>query len=89
MLYIHGHAHGEADLTDLDLKNLDDLLVIAVELLHDLKAFDQSVFNPINFMQLSLIEFGLSKSPQNKTFLAWQVRIYSKLGLTSLVTDLS
>jgi hypothetical protein len=50
-------------MTELDLKNLDDLLVIAVELLHELKAFDQSVFNPILFMQLSLLEFGLSKSP--------------------------
>jgi hypothetical protein len=63
VLYIHGQAQNETDLTELDLKNLDDLLVIAVELLHDLKAFDQSVFNPILFMQLSLLEFGLTKSP--------------------------
>jgi hypothetical protein len=40
-------------------------------------------------MQLSLLEFGLTKSPQNKTFHAWQVKIYSKLGLTSLVTEVS
>jgi hypothetical protein len=58
-------------LTDLDTRNLDDLLVIAVELLHDLKSFDSTVFNPILFMQLSLLEFGLTKSPHNKTFNAW------------------
>jgi len=40
-------------------------------------------------MQLSLLEFGLTKNPQNKTFNAWQVKIYAKLGLTSLVTDIS
>jgi hypothetical protein len=27
-------------MTDLDSKNLDDLIVIAVELLHELKSFD-------------------------------------------------
>lgn len=75
-------------MSELDLKNLDDILIIAVELLHDLKVFDQSVFNPNLFIELSLLEFGLTKSPQNKSFIAWQVKIYSKLGLTSLVTDL-
>lgn len=54
-----------------------------------MKSFDQTVFNPILFMQLSLLEFGLTKNPQNKTFNAWQVKIYAKLGLTSLVTDIS
>lgn len=40
-------------------------------------------------MQISLLEFGLTKSANNKTLLAWQVKIYSKLGMTSLVTELS
>jgi hypothetical protein len=57
--------------------------------LHDLKSFDSTVFNPILFMQLSLLEFGLTKSPHNKTFSAWQVKIYAKLGLTSLVSEVS
>jgi hypothetical protein len=39
-------------------------------------------------MQVALLEFGLSKNPKNKTFLAWQVKIYSKLGMTSLVTEI-
>ena len=64
-------------------------MTIAVEILNSVKAFDASVYNPINFMQLSLLDFGLQKSPNNKTFMAWQVKIYSKLGMTSLVTEIS
>ena len=62
-LYIHGHAHKEEDLTDLDHRNLEDLLTIAVEILNETKWFDPSMLNPINFMQLSLLEFGLQKNP--------------------------
>jgi len=40
-------------------------------------------------MQLSYLEFGLQKSPGNKTYLAWMTKICSKLGLTSLVTEYS
>ena len=71
VLYVHGHAQNEADLQELDYKNLDDILIIAVELLQDINVYDQSVFNPFSFMQLSLLEFGLIKNPQNKTFYAW------------------
>jgi hypothetical protein len=71
------------------LRNLEDLLVIAVEILNETKWYEPSVLNPINFIQLSFLEFGLSKNPQNKTFIAWQIKIYAKLGLCSLVTDLS
>jgi hypothetical protein len=67
---------------------MDDLIIISIEVLHETKLFDQSVLNPVNFIQLTLLDFALQKSPQNKTFLFWQTKLYSKLGLSSLVTDL-
>ena len=88
ILFVYGHAHNENELTDLDLKNLDDMLIIGVEILHQAKLFDPSVLNPINYMMLTLLAYGLSKSPNHPTFLAWQTKIYSKLGCTSVVTEL-
>jgi hypothetical protein len=76
-------------VNEADFKNFEDLIIIGVEILNDVKQFDPSVFNPINFMQISMLELGLKKSPQNKTFTTWLLKLYSKLGLTSLVTELS
>lgn len=58
-LYVHGHAQPEADLTELDIKNLEDLIVIAVELLNDMKLFDASVLNPINYLMVVILEYAL------------------------------
>ena len=71
ILYVYGHAHNENDLSDLDLRNLDDLITICVEILHQAKLFDPSVLNPLNYMMLTLLAYGLQKSPSNPTFLAW------------------
>lgn len=87
--YLQGHSLKEEELTDNDLNNLDDSIIIAVELLNEIKLYDLSVLNPINFMIISLLEFALKKSPQNKTFSAWLLKLYSKLGLTNLVSDIS
>lgn len=87
--YLHGYSHSESELTDIDLKNFEDLIIIAVEVLNDVKQYEPSVLNPINFMQIMILEFALKKSPLNKTFTAWLLKIYAKLGLTTLVTDLS
>jgi hypothetical protein len=59
IIYVYGHGHNENDLSDLDFKNLDDMIIIAVEILHQAKLFDPSVLNPINYMMLTLLAFGL------------------------------
>ncbi len=87
--YLQGHAYSEQEMTQIDFKNLEDLVTIAVELLNELRLFDLSVLNPINFMMISLLELAIKRSPNNKTFAAWILKLYSKLGLTSLVTDVS
>lgn len=65
---------------------MDDLLIIAAELLNEVKVYDQSVLNPVNTIQMCILEYGLKRSPQNKAFVAWLMKIYSKLGMTHLVT---
>lgn len=36
-------------LTDLDRKNAEDMVIIAIECLYEIKIYDFTVFNPINF----------------------------------------
>jgi hypothetical protein len=64
-------------------------VTIAIELLNEIRQFDPSVLNPINFMMATLLELAIKRSGSNKTFCAWILKIYCKLGLTSLVTDVS
>ena len=37
------------NLTDLDRKNAEDCIIIAIECLYEVKMYDYTVFNPINF----------------------------------------
>jgi len=46
-------------MTDLDLKNAETTLMIAVEVLYEIKMYDFTVLNPINFMLLTILEHGL------------------------------
>lgn len=49
------HSHGEyniqvdENLSDLDKKNAEDMVLIAIECLYEVKLYDFSVLNPINF----------------------------------------
>ena len=36
-------------MNGVDERNAEDILLIAVEMLHELKVFDSTVLNPINF----------------------------------------
>eukprot|EP00347_Sterkiella_histriomuscorum_P000542 403375452 len=87
--YLHGFSQSEQEMNEVDYKNLEDLVIISVELLNDVKQYEPSVLNPINFMQISILEYALKRSPYNKTFTAWLMKLYSKLGLTSIVSDLT
>lgn len=37
------------ELNSLDKINAEDMILIAVELLHEARLYDQTVFNPVNF----------------------------------------
>ena len=76
-------------MTALDKKNAEDMVIIAVECLYEIKLYDFTVFNPINFQIISMCEFALPYFPESTPIYSWLIKMYSKLGLTSLVTNLS
>ena len=76
-------------LTELDKKNAIDMVLIAVELLYEVKKFDWSVLNPINFQIITMCEFALPYYPDCTSLYAWLIKMYTKLGMVSLVTQLS
>ena len=46
------HEHMNA----IDLKNAEDLVIIAVELCYETQLFDWTVLNPVNFKMISMLE---------------------------------
>jgi hypothetical protein len=40
------------------MRNLDDMILIAVEMFNELKLFDTTVLNPINFSMISILELA-------------------------------
>lgn len=83
--YLWGQGKGD-QLTDMDKINLDGLVICAAELLQEIKVYEASVLNPINFMLIVMLEFALKRSPNNNTFRIWLMKIHSKLGLSSKFT---
>ena len=59
------------DLTKVDKDNLDDVIIVAIELLHEIKEYDASVLNPINFMMMFILEEAMEKSKVNNTLRLW------------------
>jgi hypothetical protein len=45
-----------------DRVNLDDIIIVAAELLYEVKIWDWSVLNPVNFMLLSMLEYAMKRS---------------------------
>ena len=77
------------NLTDLDRKNAEDMVIIAIECLYEVKMYDFSVFNPINFQIITMCEHALQYYPESVAIHAWLIKMYAKLGLSSLVTELA
>ena len=76
-------------LSDLDKKNAEDMILIAIECLYEVKIYDFTVFNPVNFQLISMCEFAMPYFPDSLPLYSWLVKMYSKLGLASLVTELA
>jgi hypothetical protein len=76
-------------MSDIDRNNLDDLIIIASELLYEIKIYEWSVLNPVNYMMISMLELAVSKSPNNNSLRIWLMRILGKLGLSSRFTGVA
>lgn len=70
-------------LTENDRSSLDDIIIVAAELLYEVNIFEWSVLNPINFMLISILELALTKNPNNNSIKVWLMKILGKLGLSS------
>ena len=72
-------------MNPVDLKNAEDLLLIAVELSYEAKLFDWSVFNPVNFSMITMLEYGKKYFENSERIANWLIKLYTKLGMISLV----
>lgn len=79
--FLWAQAKPSDEINQTDKGNLDDVMLIAVEILHQIKIYEQSVLNPINFMKLSILEYAMKFSPGNNNIKLWLMKIYDKLGL--------
>lgn len=86
--YLWAHGSGEA-LSDNDRNNLDDLIIVASELLYDIKIYEWCVLNPVNFMMVSMLELAIQRSPTNTSLRIWLMRILGKMGLSSRFTGVA
>ena len=87
--YLWGHGVNKELLTVNDKRNLDDIIIIAVEVLYTLKIYDWSVLNPINFQMIVLLEMALGNSQSNNNIRLWLMKILQKLGLSGRFTAVS
>ena len=73
----------ESKLNVVDMKNAEDILVIAIEFLYEVKIFDWTVLNPVNFKMISMLEFGSRYFEDSKRISNWLMKLYTKLGMVS------
>ena len=45
-------------MNEVDIKNAEDLLIIAVELYYEAKIFDWTVLTPVSFSIITMLEIG-------------------------------
>jgi len=65
------------------------MVTIALECLYEVKIYDFTVLNPVTFQLIAMCEFALAYFPDSVPIHAILIRVYAKLGLASLVTELS
>ena len=85
------HTHNteiSEHLTPLDLRHAEDMVIIACEVLYEVKKYDFSVFNPINFQIVVMAEYGMTYFPDSIPLRHWLLKMYAKLGLVSLVNEI-
>ena len=76
-------------LTDLDKKNAEDILIIAVETIYEIKLYDWTALNPINMILITMLEHAVHYYPTSVRVRSWQIKMYSKLGLATKITNIS
>ena len=73
----------EFKLNVVDMKNAEDILLIAIEFLYETKNFDWTILNPINFKMISMLELGSRFFEESERIANWLMKLYTKLGMIS------
>ena len=50
-------------MNEVDEQNAEDVLLIAVDMLHEMKVYDSTVLTPINFQMCVMLEHALVYYP--------------------------
>ena len=58
-------------LTELDKKNAEDILVIALETLYEIKLYDWTTLNPVNMILVTMLEHAVQYYPQSIRVRSW------------------
>jgi len=61
---------------------------MAVEMLYERSIWEKSVLNPLNFQLLIMLQHGLPYFPDSMRIQQWLIKIYTKLGLSRIVTKI-
>ena len=76
-------------MTELDEQNAHDVLIVAIETLYEVKMYDFSVLNPVNFQMIIMCEHGINYYPESVPIYAWLTKLYAKLGLVKIINGIS
>ena len=55
--------------------------------MYEIKIYEWSVLNPVNFMLISILELAIKNSVRNNSLRIWLMKICGKLGLTNRFTN--
>lgn len=81
-------AHSQSEITPIDQKNFEDIIVIAYIILRDSNVYDFSVLNPFNYFAIVMLETARKNNPMNRDFNIILLMLYDKLGCTSKILNI-
>ena len=81
-------AHPPSEITPIDKKNFEDIVVIGYMILKESKVYNFSVLNPLNYFAIVMLEVARKNNPTNRDFNLILLKLYDKLGCTSKIADI-
>jgi len=86
--YLQAMVHSESEVTHIDKKNFEDIIVIAYIILKDSKLYDFTVLNPLNYYAIIMLEIARKNNPMNRDFNLILLKLYDKLGCSTKVSEI-
>ena len=86
--YLQAMAQNPKNVTLVDKKNFNDIIVIAYLILKESNVYDFSVLNPFNYYAIVMLETARKNSPTNRDFNLILLELYDKLGCSSKMLEI-